>query len=159
MNASSSPSQYVVSTKSSESPTKVSFIPENSSLIIVGTKTSKLQLWDRRLPPTEACVISNPLLSSNDMSIMDIESNRQSQTILVTIGRKVLFTSPQFLLSVVFYLFVLYLFKVVLLSIHDLSILNEFQMPDPLSFREEGGSSMHPDGTKFITVCYYYCYY
>ncbi len=26
-------------------------------------------------------------------------------------------------------------------------------MPDPLTFREEGGSSMHPDGTKFITVC------
>jgi hypothetical protein len=43
--------------------------------------------------------------------------------------------------------------KVLLLSLHDLSVVNEWQMPDPLSFREEGGTSMHPDGTRFITVC------
>lgn len=41
-----------------------------------------------------------------------------------------------------------------LLSLHDLSVLNEWQMPDPLSFREEGGTSMHPDGTRFITVIF-----
>eukprot|EP00604_Paraphysomonas_vestita_P002358 CAMPEP_0174823506 /NCGR_PEP_ID=MMETSP1107-20130205/25332_1 /TAXON_ID=36770 /ORGANISM="Paraphysomonas vestita, Strain GFlagA" /LENGTH=135 /DNA_ID=CAMNT_0016046429 /DNA_START=606 /DNA_END=1013 /DNA_ORIENTATION=- len=62
------------------------------------------------------------------MPVMDIELNLHSRTVLVTIERKVL-----------------------LLSMNDLSVLNEFQMPDPLKFHEEGGSSMHPDGTKFIT--------
>lgn len=60
-----------------------------------------------------------------------------------------------FLIFLLFFVSLSYLFivvQVLLLSIHDLSILNEFQMPDPLSFREEGGSSMHPDGTKFISV-------
>jgi hypothetical protein len=68
------------------------------------------------------------------MSVMDIEINRQSETILTTIGRKVL-----------------------LLSAQDGSILNEWSMPDPLSFREEGGTSMHPDGTRFMTVSTQYC--
>jgi hypothetical protein len=89
MNPTEAPAQFAVSTKSSESPTKVLFVPNNSSLLLVGTKNSLLQLWDRRLPSTSACVATNPLLSSKDMSVMDIEINRQSETVLTTIGRKV----------------------------------------------------------------------
>jgi len=127
MNPSSAPSQFVISPKSSESPTKISFLPNNSSLIIVGTKNSLIQLWDRRISPSSACV-ATVSQDSNGFSVMDIEINRQSDKILVTIGRKVL-----------------------LLAAGDLSLIQEFSMPDPLSFREEGGASMHPDGTRFVS--------
>lgn len=93
MNPSADPTQYVVSPKSSESPTKVLFVPNNSSLIVVGTKNSLLQLWDRRLPVSSACVFTNPLLPAKDMPLMDIEINNHSETILATIGRKVRFPS------------------------------------------------------------------
>lgn len=89
MKPADAPTQFAVSTKSSESPTKVLFVPNNSSLLLVGTKNGLLQLWDRRLPETSACVSANTLLPSKDMSVMDIEINRQSETVLTTIGRKV----------------------------------------------------------------------
>jgi WD40 repeat protein len=131
MNPTALPSQYTVSTKTNESATKILFVPNNSSLLFVGTKNSLIQLWDRRLSPTTACVTTSSLLTSDEtsMPVMDIEINRQSETILTTIGRKVLMLSAQ-----------------------DGSILKEWSMPDPLSFREEGGTSMHPDGTRFMTV-------
>jgi WD40 repeat protein len=131
MNPTAIPTQYTVSTKTNESATKILFVPNNSSLLFVGTKNSLIQLWDRRLSPTTACVTASSLLTSDEtsMPVMDIEINRQSETILTTIGRKVLMLSAQ-----------------------DGSILKEWSMPDPLSFREEGGTSMHPDGTRFMTV-------
>jgi WD40 repeat protein len=131
MNPTAIPTQYTVSTKTNESATKILFVPNNSSLLFVGTKNSLIQLWDRRLSPTTACVTTSSLLTSDEtsMPVMDIEINRQSETILTTIGRKVLMLSAQ-----------------------DGSILKEWSMPDPLSFREEGGTSMHPDGTRFMTV-------
>jgi hypothetical protein len=42
--------------------------------------------------------------------------------------------------------------QVILLDAHSLQVTKEVEMPMPLSFLEEGGTSMHPDGTKFITV-------
>lgn len=34
----------------------------------------------------------------------------------------------------------------------DLSVVKEFSMPPPMHFKEEGGASLSPDGTKFIAV-------
>ena len=35
----------------------------------------------------------------------------------------------------------------------DLSVVKQFSMPPPMHFKEEGGASLSPDGTKFIAVC------
>jgi hypothetical protein len=34
----------------------------------------------------------------------------------------------------------------------DLSVVKEFSMPPPMHFKEEGGASLSPDGSKFIAV-------
>ncbi len=144
-NPSAAPTQFTISPKSSESPTKLCFLPNNSALILVGTKNSLVQLWDRRISPTAACVAAvNPLSQDSSFSVMDLEINRQSDKILVTIGRKV-----QYLFSLLTHWSHI---KVLLLNAGDLVPIQEFSMPDPLSFREEGGTSMHPDGTRFVTV-------
>ena len=104
----------------------------NDNLIVVGTKTGKLHVWDSRLVQ-EAPVNSISLSDTNTDSIMDIEVHRISAdriSVFVTCGRKI------FLLS------------------SNLIILSQFEMPMPLSFKEEGGASLHPDGSKFIAVTF-----
>lgn len=43
--------------------------------------------------------------------------------------------------------------QVIFLSMSDLSVVKQFSMPPPMHFKEEGGASLSPDGTKFIAVC------
>ena len=38
------------------------------------------------------------------------------------------------------------------LSCTDLAVRAEFAMPEGTTFRDEGGASRHPDGTKFAAV-------
>ena len=40
--------------------------------------------------------------------------------------------------------------KVVMLNAGDLSTKREYEMPKGMTFKEEGGASLHPSGTKFI---------
>ena len=37
-------------------------------------------------------------------------------------------------------------------NISDFQLVKEFDMPSPMTFKEEGGVSLSPDGTKFIAV-------
>jgi hypothetical protein len=36
--------------------------------------------------------------------------------------------------------------------VDGLQLLREYDMPHPMTFKEEGGVSLSPDGTKFIAV-------
>jgi hypothetical protein len=38
--------------------------------------------------------------------------------------------------------------------VDTLQLLHEYDMPTPLTFKEEGGVSLSPDGTKFIAVSF-----
>lgn len=42
--------------------------------------------------------------------------------------------------------------QVVAYTSSDLTLLREFAMPTPMTFKEEGGVSLAPDGSKFIAV-------
>lgn len=35
-----------------------------------------------------------------------------------------------------------------------MELLREYEMPSPMTFKEEGGVSLSPDGTKFIAVSF-----
>jgi hypothetical protein len=39
-------------------------------------------------------------------------------------------------------------------TVDTLQLLHEYDMPTPLTFKEEGGVSLSPDGTKFIAVSF-----
>jgi hypothetical protein len=47
--------------------------------------------------------------------------------------------------------------QVSILSASDLSTRSEFTMPEGTTFKEEGGASMHPDGTRFAAVSIVIC--
>jgi len=37
--------------------------------------------------------------------------------------------------------------------VDGMQLLREYDMPSPMTFKEEGGVSLSPDGSKFIAVC------
>lgn len=136
--------QLAVGAKSSEAPTKVVFAGQDSCSLLVGTRQGTLQLWDSRgageaakqvnlltsvAPPAgvaEPGAKSMPVPTT--AAVMDVELSPDKTTALVTVGR-----------------------KVCCVSLPDLNILWQYAMPDPLSFSEEGGASLHPtDGSRFI---------
>lgn len=136
--------QLAIGKKSTEAPTKVLFTGIDSSSILVGTRQGTLQLWDTR--DTTSAVSELNLLSSvapaaggaevgakklgtpTSASVMDIELNSAKSNALVTVGR-----------------------KVCCVNLPDLTIKWEYAMPDPLSFTEEGGASLHPlNESRFI---------
>ena len=127
MQPSADPLTYRISDKSSESPTKVVF-GGSDHLLLAGSRAGVLQLRDRRLA-TDAPPVHTASLSSHKDAIMDLEWDTARDTVLVTVGG-----------------------SVYVVAAGDLRVVSEFPMPSPLTFRDEGGASMHPDGRKFIAV-------
>lgn len=42
--------------------------------------------------------------------------------------------------------------KVYAYTLDTYELINQYEMPSPMSFQEEGGVSLHPNGRKFIAV-------
>lgn len=104
--------------------TKVQWTSETGQLLI-GKRSGTIELWDVRQPstaPTNA-VQMNPIAPVTDMEL-SLEHN-----ILMTACGQ----------------------KVYILDAKTLAITKEIVMPQGLSFAEEGGVSLSPDGLKFIT--------
>lgn len=106
--------------------TKISWLDENdATLIIVGKKNGIIETWDIRQASGTPCLVSSKL--SPSAPIMDLEVNNNFNTILVSCGN-----------------------KVVQLGSKDLTTKKEFVMPSTLTFSNEGGASLSPDGNRFI---------
>jgi serine-threonine kinase receptor-associated protein len=114
--------------------TKVNWMLEDGQLL-VSKRSGVIERWDIRQPGGPAIIaqVSTPNSNSTTApatpsSVMDMELNHNHGLLLVTCGR-----------------------QISLLDIQSLACLSVLDMPHPLSFLEEGGASMHPNGTKFIT--------
>jgi WD40 repeat protein len=94
MQCSADPAMYPIATKSSEAPTKVIFSGDDN-FVMAGTRVGTVQLLDRRLD-VNAAAVHSAALSSNKDAIMDIELSANRDSVLVTVGKKVLssFHSP-----------------------------------------------------------------
>lgn len=112
----------VATTGSAVSVTKLSWLPEQDNLIVVGQRAGKVQLWDVRTPTAPATSVT---LAKAGGDVLDVEINSAHGLVLAVCEQRVLF-----------------------LSLTDLSIVREYQMPSPMHFKEEGGASLSPDGTK-----------
>jgi len=105
--------------------TKVLWLGPNGELL-VSKRSGDVELWDLRQPGAEGP--ANVVHMSPAAAILDMELSASQTRLMVTCGR-----------------------KVVLLDAQSLLVTKEVEMPMPLSFLEEGGTSMHPDGSRFIT--------
>jgi hypothetical protein len=103
---------------------------EQESVLLVGKRSGAIEKWDTRtaspLPALSASGGGSPLSGDN---IMDLEVNYRHGVFLVATGT-----------------------KVCSYEVAGLRLVKEFDMPAPMTFKEEGGVSLSPDGTKFIAV-------
>lgn len=122
------PTEYKIAANSDCGITKIAWSNHDNNCVFAGKKSGVIELWDVRQPHGgNAASPTMSTLIGGGAAIMDLEMNDNNETILIATGN-----------------------KVCLLSSKDLSIIKEFTMPSTLSFKEEGGASMHPDGSKFI---------
>ena len=83
-------------------------------------------MWDSRSGSTAPA--SSTLLNGGNV-VMDMEIHQDKDTIIAASGKQVF-----------------------LLSLSTLAVVKTFDMPSPMNFLEEGGVSLSPDGSKFLTV-------
>lgn len=97
-------------------------------LIVVGKKSGVVEQWDMRVSNT----VAKPILTANtgtNHSIIDMEQNANNNLLMLASG------------SAVF-----------AYTLDSLQLVRQFEMPAALSFKEEGGVTLRPDGAKFIAV-------
>jgi serine-threonine kinase receptor-associated protein len=112
---------------SASNPVKLMWVGESEpSSLIVAKRNGKVEKWDLRQGGAAGAAISVSL-GVETITVQDIENNYAHGTVTCAVDS-----------------------KVVLLNRGDLTTKKEYEMPKGMSFREEGGASMHPDGTKFI---------
>jgi WD40 repeat protein len=106
---------------------KVAWLPNDSNVLMVCKKNSSIEKWDIRNDPANGPAQSVNL--GTGLSVMDAEISSKHGLILGASGN-----------------------KVAALSFDTLESMKEFTMPNPMSFKEEGGVSLNSDGSKLYTV-------
>lgn len=134
------PIEYKVAASSDEGITKISW-GQDPNCVVVGKRSGKLEMWDTRIPPSSSSSSSSTTAASSSPSsalvascsvtpaatIQDLEINLSHGSILVASGQ-----------------------KCYLMLAADLRVVKEYDMPHPMSFKEEGGAALSPDGNKFL---------
>lgn len=121
----SGPTEYKVSSSPTEGIVKICWSRTEKDIITIGKRSGVLEKWDLRVnssttPVTTICVPGGD-------TIMDFEISSNHGVVTVGSGRKLCTYKND-----------------------GLELLNEFDLPTPMTFKEEGGVSLSPDGTKII---------
>ena len=110
-----------------------------------------VELWDTRAAGTSSAATSIQLGPTQSSSVMDMELS--DNRIVVACANKVkyfIFFSLIFTTNCIVICFPI--LQVLFLNPVDLAIAHEIAMPSPMTFKEEGGASLSPDGTKLLAV-------
>lgn len=119
--------EYKVSSSGlAESISKLSWSTEHKDLLIIAKKNGLLEKIDTRIDSNKA-VVASAVVPSGGENVIDLELNSNHGIIMVASGK-----------------------KVCSYGINGLELIKEFDMPNPMTFKEEGGVSLSPDGKKFI---------
>jgi serine-threonine kinase receptor-associated protein len=109
---------------------KLQWSLSDPTLLYVAKKSSVIEVWDTRVDITgtsSATLMSPQLGSKPGCPVIDMELH--PDRIVAACDTKVLF-----------------------LSVSDLTVQHSIDMPAPMHFREEGGASLSPDGSKVLAV-------
>ena len=93
--------------------------------LVVAKRNGKVEKWDLRQEGGSPVAVNS--VGGEGDTVMDVEMSKDGQGITLAVNNKVVF-----------------------LSAGDLSTKREYEMPKGMSFKEEGGVSLHPDGSRFI---------
>jgi WD40 repeat protein len=127
VNPSASPQELKIISAPLDGIMKVAWLPSDSNVLMVCKKNSSVEKWDIRNDPANGPAQSVNL--GTGLSVMDAEISSKHGLILGASGN-----------------------KVAALSLNTLDSIKEFTMPNPMTFKEEGGVSLNSDGSKLYTV-------
>eukprot|EP01038_Epipyxis_sp_PR26KG_P014855 gene14855-19966_t len=96
---------------------------DDPNLLIIGKRSGILEKWDCRV---QSGAVSSTTVPGND-TVMDLEINTKHGLFMIASGK-----------------------KVCSYAIDTLQLIKEFDMPNPMTFKEEGGVSLSPNGSQFI---------
>ena len=111
--------------KLEDSISKLSWL--DNHILYLSKRNGSVEIWDDRMDVSSGPTVTASIEAGSP--IQDLEINVAHNLVLVAVNQKVSF-----------------------LSLSDLRVLNEFTMPKPMQFREEGGVSLRPDGVRFLAV-------
>mmetsp|Transcript_21858 Transcript_21858/g.36573 ORF Transcript_21858/g.36573 Transcript_21858/m.36573 type:complete len:286 (+) Transcript_21858:120-977(+) len=120
--------EYKIAETSQEGISKLGWSYKEPNIVFVGKKTGVVEKWDTRLAAASAKPVASIRMDGGE-SIIDFEQSDQHNVFIVASGK-----------------------KVCTFSIDGLQPIQAYDMPTPMSFKEEGGVSLCPDGTKFLAV-------
>lgn len=118
----------IVANTATDGANKLVWSTLDKDIVFIGKKSSSVEKWDLRQDPSAGAVASTKLPDVT-LSVMDFEINPRLNLILAAAGS-----------------------KVVSLAMDTLDVMKSFDMPSPMTYQNEGGVSLHPDGSKFMAV-------
>lgn len=118
----------VVANTATDGISKISWSTVERDTVFLGKKTSTLEKWDLRQDPSAGAVAVSVLPNSTH-TVMDFEVTARHNVVLAASGN-----------------------RVYALAMDTLQVVQEYEMPSPMNFHNEGGVSLCPDGTKFFAV-------
>lgn len=122
---SENPLELKVSATPAAGVSKIAWSLVEPDVVFVGKKSGVVEKWDTRVNSTTAPVSSVTIPGGEN--IMDFEQSTSHNILMVASGK-----------------------KVCSYTVDGMQLLKEFDMPHPMTFKEEGGVSLSPDGSKFI---------
>lgn len=124
------PTECKVSANIQEGISKLCWSKVESNLLFVAKKSGVVEKYDIRVGSGMSAgdkAVGVLKMPSDDSAVMDFELSDQHDRIMVAAGK-----------------------KVCSFTLGSMQLIKEYDMPNPMTFREEGGVSLHPDGSKFI---------
>mmetsp|Transcript_128916 Transcript_128916/g.252493 ORF Transcript_128916/g.252493 Transcript_128916/m.252493 type:complete len:312 (-) Transcript_128916:57-992(-) len=120
------PLELKVASNPTEGISKIAWCLSDPGVVMVGKKSGYVEKWDTRVGNTPAALVKSVCVPGGE-NIMDFEQSVVHNVLMVANGK-----------------------KVCAYTVDGMELLREYDMPTPMTFKEEGGVSLSPDGTKFI---------
>lgn len=118
----------VVANTANDGVNKIAWSTIDKDIVFIGKKSSSVEKWDLRQDPS-AGPAAAAKLPDVVLPVMDFELNPKHNIVLAAAGT-----------------------KVVSFAMDTLDVVKTFDMPSPMTFQNEGGVSLSPDGSKFMAV-------
>jgi hypothetical protein len=120
------PSEFKVDSTPVVGVSKIGWSKVDQRVAFVAKKNGVVEKWDTRV--VSKLPVSSITIAGGE-SVMDFEQSVGLNMLVVASGK-----------------------KVCSYTLDTLQLLREYAMPDKMTFKEEGGVSLSPDGSKFIAV-------
>ncbi len=142
--------EYKVSASIADGITKLCWSAADKDVLIIGKKSGVLEKWDVRVGGSGGAVQTATVPGGE--TLMDFEVSNRHGVVMAASGKKVSLFCVRLCVALRAAAEGMSGSQVCAFNSADFSLRQEYEMPAPMTFKEEGGVSLSPDGSKFFAV-------